>query len=112
MPFEQLTPRPFSSGAIQTYAPLSSGVYGISNSQEWIYIGETDNIRDALTGHLQDLTTSLMKRQPTGFVFEVCGGGSRSVRQDRLVLEYGPICNRPLPRSTAMTSRKINQGAQ
>ncbi len=37
---------------------------------------------------------SLMKRQPTGFVFEVCDGARLSARQDRLVLEYEPFCNR------------------
>ena len=94
MPFEQLTPRPFTSGAVQTYAPIAGGVYGISNAREWIYIGETDNIQGALWDHLQDLYTSLMKRQPTGFVFEICDEARRSARQDRLVLEYEPTCNR------------------
>jgi predicted GIY-YIG superfamily endonuclease len=94
MPFEQLTPRPFTSGAVQTYAPAAAGVYGISNAREWIYIGQTDNIQGALWDHLQDLYTALMKRQPTGFVFEICDGTRRSARQDRLVLEYEPTCNR------------------
>jgi hypothetical protein len=94
MPFDQVTPRRFTSGSIQTYAPAASGVYGISNAREWIYIGQTDNIQVALLDHLQYLYTSLMKRQPTGFVFEVCDGAHRSARQDRLVLEYEPTCNR------------------
>jgi hypothetical protein len=94
MPFEQLTPRPFTAGAIQIYAPVASGVYGISNAREWIYVGEADNIRSALLAHLMDLGTSLMQHQPTGFVFEVCDGPRRSARQDRLVLEYEPTMNR------------------
>ena len=94
MPFEHLTPRPFLSGPIQTYAPMASGVYGISNAREWIYIGETDNIQGTLLSHLQELDTSLMKRRPTGFVFEVCDRANRPVRQDRLVVEYEPTCNR------------------
>jgi hypothetical protein len=99
MSFERLIPRPFTSGAIQMYAPLTSGVYGISNASEWIYVGEADNIQDALLEHLHDVDTSLMKRQPTGFVFEVCDGGRRTARLDRLVLEYEPICNRVSSRS-------------
>src|ERR1700675_1842355 len=94
MPFDQLMPRPFTSGAIQMYAPNVSGVYGISNAREWIYIGETDNIQGALLHHLRDPGASLMKRQPTGFVFEICDEARRSARQDRLVLEYEPVCNR------------------
>jgi hypothetical protein len=94
MPFEQLIPRPFTIGGVQTYAPMMSGVYGVSNAREWIYIGESDNIQAALLNHLRDLDTKLMKRQPTGFVFEVCEGTRRPARQDRLVLEYEPACNR------------------
>jgi hypothetical protein len=94
MPFDQLIPRPLTPVSVQTYAPAAPGVYGISNAREWIYIGETDNIRSALLGHLRDLFTALMKRKPTGFVFEVCEGTRRTVRQDRLVLEYEPACNR------------------
>jgi hypothetical protein len=93
MPFEQLTPRRFTSTSIQTYAPVASGVYGISNASEWIYIGETDNIQAALMDHLQYLYTSLMQREPTGFVFEICEGARRSARQGRLVHEYEPSCN-------------------
>lgn len=93
MPFDQYIPRPFTAGAVQTHAPAASGVYGISNAREWIYIGVTDNIQGALFGHLQD-PASLMKREPTGFVFEVCDMARRMARQDRLVLEYEPVCNR------------------
>ena len=100
MPFEQLIPRPLSLVAVQAYAPNTSGVYGISNAREWIYIGETDNIRGTLLAHLQQPATSLMKRQPTGFVFEVCDGVRRPARQDRLVLEYEPTCNRRLSRNS------------
>jgi hypothetical protein len=94
MPFDQLIPRPLTPVAVHAYAPTASGVYGISNAREWIYIGETDNIQGTLLSHLQDSDTSVMKRQPTGFVFEVCDRARRPVRQDRLVLEYEPTCNR------------------
>jgi predicted GIY-YIG superfamily endonuclease len=94
MPFDQFVPRSFTPHSVQTYAPIMSGVYGISNAREWLYIGETDNIQSSLLTHLQDLKTSLMKREPTGFVFEVCDQARRSARQDRLVLEYEPTCNR------------------
>ena len=94
MPFNQFVPLPFTPRTVETRAPLASGVYGISNAREWIYIGETENIQAALFEHMQDGRASLMKRQPTGFVFEVCDGARRSARQDRLVLEYEPVCNR------------------
>ncbi|MBL8178727.1 MAG: hypothetical protein JNK48_28895 [Bryobacterales bacterium] len=96
MPFEQPFPRSFVVSSVQTHAPARSGVYGISNAGEWIYIGETDDIREALLLHLQESNTVLLQRHPTGFVFEVCDRGKRLGRQDRLVLEYEPTCNRRL----------------
>ena|SRR5579871_3480106 len=99
MPFEQITPRPFTHGAILNYAPATTGIYGISNAREWIYIGETDDIRQTLLEHLGDQNTSLMKHHPTGFVFEICGTGGRVARQNRLRTEYGPACNGPSSRS-------------
>jgi hypothetical protein len=94
MPFDQPTPRSLTPVSIRANAPIASGIYGISNAREWIYIGETDNIQGTLLSHLRELDTSLMKRRPTGFVFEVCDRASRPVRQDRLVTEYEPTCNR------------------
>jgi len=94
MPFDQPFPRSFTASSVREHAPPLSGVYGISNPSEWIYIGETDNIQAALLRHLQELNTALLKRQPTGFVFEVCDRAKRPDRQDRLVLEYEPTCNR------------------
>lgn len=73
---------------------MVSGVYGISNAREWIYIGESDNIQEALLNHLMGSDTSLLQRVPTGFVFEPCESGTRPSRQDRLVFEYEPTCNR------------------
>jgi hypothetical protein len=97
MPFDQRTPRPFTFNFVRMHAPVVSGVYGISNSREWIYIGESDDIQGALLAHLRDIQTALMKREPTGFVFEACDGAGRMARQDRLVLEYEPTCNRQWP---------------
>jgi hypothetical protein len=98
MPFEHLTPRPFLPGPIQAYAPIASGVYGISNAREWIYIGETDDIRGALLTHLREYASPLMLSKPAGFVFEVCDRSQRPIRQDRLVHEYSPTCNGHSPR--------------
>lgn len=94
MPFDQLFPRSFTASSVRRNAPALSGVYGISNATEWIYIGETDNIQEALLEHLRDQETSIRKLHPTGFVYEICERARRSGRQDRLILEYGPAKNR------------------
>ncbi len=96
MPFDQRIPRPFMLTAVHTYAPNTSGVYGMPNAAEWVYIGETDDIQGALLAHLRQSGTPQMKRLPTGFVFEVCDPAARLSRQDRLISEYEPFCNRRL----------------
>ncbi len=93
MPFGRFTPHAFSLVSVQNNAPPLSGVYGLSNATEWLYIGETDDIRAALLKHLRETHTPLMEFAPTGFVFELCEPARRRSRQDRLIEEYEPLCN-------------------
>jgi hypothetical protein len=94
MPFEQVIPLSLTVNAVRSLAPALSGVYGVSNGREWIYIGETDNIRATLLDHIGQANSEVMCRKPTGFVFEACVKDRRMTRQDRLILEYEPVCNR------------------
>ena len=93
MPFEQCAPRSFTPVSVRANAPNASGVYGISNAREWIFIGESDNIQASLLHVLQQSDSALLKRFPTGFVFELCHAVARRPRQNRLILEYEPVCN-------------------
>src|SRR5260370_37740 len=94
MPFANRGGYSFSSISIRKNAPASSGVYGLSNGREWIFVGVTDNIQGALLGHLQETSTLLKTRTPTGFSFELCSPADGLTRQNRLVLEMEPVCNR------------------
>lgn len=94
VPFIPFYPRKFSAASVVMYAPSLPGVYGLSNSREWVFIAETDNIRSALIKQLEQADSAVRKMNPTGFVFEVCSASARAVRQDRLIHEYGPVCNR------------------
>ena len=101
MPFEQFLPRPLTTVGIHAFAPVASGVYGISNGREWVYIGEANNIQASLLAHLQEPNTPAMRLQPTGFVFEACDRQHRPGRQDGLVREYDHTCKRRTQRPKA-----------
>ena len=96
MPFENRFARVFSTESVQRDAPACSGVYGLSDAGQWIYVGETGNIQDRLLELLEEKSTFafLGGRTPTGFSFEICPSGGRIARQDRLVHELEPIVNR------------------
>lgn len=97
MSFENHGTRAFTAASVQKNAPSLSGVFGISSSREWIYIGETDDLQRQLLEHLYENNTSLKARIPTGFTFEVCAAQDRVARQGVLIRELRPVCNR-LPR--------------
>ena len=99
MPFEFTIPHAFSRVSVRSHAPAASGVYGISNARLWIYIGETDNIQARLLEHLAETGTEIKGHAPTGFSYEICEQHVRIGRQDRLVIQYDPICNREVGRA-------------
>jgi hypothetical protein len=66
------------------------GIYGLSNARNWVYIGTTENIQQALLELLQESNTELGRSGATGFVFELCASASQSDRCSRLVTEYHP----------------------
>lgn len=91
MPFQNYVVRSFTAASIQQYAPASSGVYGLSNAREWIYIGEADNIQAKLLEHRGEQNSPLRQRDPKGFTFELCPGGIRSIRCQALARELKPV---------------------
>jgi hypothetical protein len=91
MPFEQGAPSSFTAISIQNNAPDASGVYGLSNSREWILVGEANNIRAALMEHLRDANSSkAAAHRPTGFSYEISAPGQRLARKNVLVRELTP----------------------
>ena len=95
-------PYTLSLASISANAPALPGVYGITNGGEWIYIGQTDDIRQCLLEHLAESGTELKARNPTGFSYQVCAKPERSTRQDQLIMRYDPYCNR---RANGLRSR-------
>jgi hypothetical protein len=100
VPFENSLAHAFTTGSILAHAPTLPGVYGISNSRQWIFIGYTENIQGTLMSHLQETDSQLVRSRPTGFVFEIAWAERQSERCGRLIREYAPVCNNPSPRNS------------
>lgn len=94
MPFQTFLLRSFNKNSIWRDAPSSAGIYGLSNAQEWIYVGVSDDIRGDLLRHLGATGSAVLARKPTGFTYELWVQGDRAARQSQLVRELEPCCNR------------------
>jgi len=94
MPFADCAARSFTIPSVRKNAPELSGVYGLSNAREWLFVGQGNNIRAKLLEHLNEVDTALMAQKPTGFAFELCPPAELIRRQDALVRELEPRCNR------------------
>jgi hypothetical protein len=94
VPFENHGNRSFTRISIQNNAPAASGVYGLSNSRGWIYIGETDNIQGELLGYLDRPELFGEGERPSGFTYELGSAENRIQRRNQLVVELDPAGNR------------------
>ena len=97
--------RNFKATEIRREVPASSGVYGLSNAREWIYVGEADNMQARLLEHLEKTDALRADGVPTGFSFELCPPVDRVARQRRLILELDPARNGRMRRRTESAHR-------
>jgi hypothetical protein len=90
MGFQNAVVRVFTADSIARTAPTSPGVFGISNSREWLYVGAADNIQAQL---LDALHSSLLRDEPTpaGFSWEACAPVNCTARCHALIVELHPI---------------------
>jgi hypothetical protein len=95
MPFENHGNRAFTAMAIDKNAPAASGVYGISNARQWIYVGETANIQAELRKLLQNPNPLLRDHIASGYTYELSSAEHRIERQSQLVRELQPVGNQP-----------------
>lgn len=94
MPFQIHGNRSFTQVSIRRNAPAVSGVYGLSNAQQWLYVGEAADIRGELLKHLQHPSPFLTNHTPSGFTYELSSAETRVERRNQLVLELEPAGNR------------------
>jgi predicted GIY-YIG superfamily endonuclease len=112
VPFQNISARPFKAAVIRREAPASSGVYGLSNAREWIYVGETGDIQGRLLDHLERMSDFLADALPTGFSFELCAAHERAARQRHLILELRPVRNPQMKRGAGSANREVLNSAR
>jgi hypothetical protein len=93
VPFPQENSFAFTPVSVRAHAPAASGIYGIFNGSQWIYVGAGDDIQKTLLAHLRDTEVCIRRFNPTGFSFELHAEASRGTRQESLIRELGTQCN-------------------
>jgi hypothetical protein len=94
VPYENDDAYAFGYRAVQDTAPNMSGVYTIYTSQRWLYVGESEDIKQSLFRHLNEPSACMARRGPLSFSFEVVPPAERVGRQQALVAALGPTCQR------------------
>ena len=84
---------PLAYEAVRQKAPSSSGVYRIYSPARWIYVGESDDIRQRLYRHLNESDPSVDRFGSLSFSFERVALDGRMARWQALVTELEPVCN-------------------
>jgi hypothetical protein len=83
---------PFTFEAVRGKVPQESGVYGLYTAGQWVYIGESDDIRQRLFRHLNEPSASMNRFGPLSFSFETAGSADRVPLQHALICELDPAC--------------------
>lgn len=81
----------FEREAIRAHAPAASGVYALYNFDYQLFIGEAENIREALLRHLSDDDTPSPRFRPGGFTFKTCPAELRKRDAEALIQQYQPV---------------------
>ena len=95
MPWNNPNSYPFNQQGVMQ-APARSGVYALYTSQQWIYVGESNDIQRRLLEHLRGDNPCITRSRPTSFSYELCDENQRVARQNQLIVELRPTCNQML----------------
>src|SRR5262249_34237741 len=95
MPWNNPIEYAYSMHDVKENAPSESGVYALCDGDKWIYLGESDNLQNALLAHLDPSTASYIDRaSPTTFSFELHPADRRATRLRELIKELQPMLQR------------------
>ena len=91
MPWPSYAPKfPFNRIAIEANAPEESGIYESWNDEEWVFIGDSANIREAL---LRVENAASGTENFKGFTYERWPAEVRRVKAWNLIVDLQPALN-------------------
>ena len=93
MPFEEFGTFVFAPEAILEDAPSASGVYAIFTPEHWVFIGASDDVRQALFQLLNSPDPCFQQYGPLSFSCELAAASKRAELLDTLIAELRPVCN-------------------
>ena len=70
MAIEEGETYPLTFEAVREKVPNASGVYELYTAGQWVYVGESDDIRQSLFRHLNAPSASMNRFGPLSFSFE------------------------------------------
>jgi excinuclease UvrABC nuclease subunit len=92
----------FDRHTITTVVDHSPGIYVLWNAEQWIYVGESQDLRESLLTHLNGGDPRIAARSPGAFGFELHRSREgAAARCHELVRALEPLCNvthRTVPR--------------
>jgi len=97
MPFGSSITSGFTEQGIAQVAPGTSGVYGIFNKSQCVYVGDGEDVEASLYSHLRGGSSEsywIRSQNPTYFKLEACEETARLEREQELIAELDPVCNR------------------
>jgi hypothetical protein len=96
MPFANPTGEAFTLACVEKNAPAASGVYVLYSTGgfTWkvIYVGESEDIRKSLLGHLGGDNPCIFNQKPAAYMYELIDPCPRALRRKELAMEYDPTC--------------------
>ena len=97
MAFEGLPAYIFTAQGIREGALEQSGVYAIFTPRQWVFIGDADNVRQALFDLLNIPHECIHSQQPLSFSWEGVSRSDCESRREALIANLQPRCNGKAP---------------
>jgi cell division septation protein DedD len=81
----------FSPDVIRACVPPSSGVYGLFNFNHQLFIGESENLQDALLRHRNHSDSQARRHRPSMFAFQLYPADVRKRKAAELIERFRPV---------------------